>query len=152
MNVFKVSALVAATFLWTAAARGAELDHFNHALESATRHMNNSETLALWEDDGISLLPSTPPIAGKKAIAAVLDTVTKQFPAARMEKFEMQCFNAVVSGSWASEWCTEHQVVQLDADNKFDGWGKMLFVLHRGSDGEWRIQREMWNQAEASGK
>jgi ketosteroid isomerase-like protein len=31
----------------------------------------------------------------------------------------------------------------------FNGRGKMLFVLRRDLDGKWRLQREMWNQAEA---
>ena len=64
-----------------------------------------------------------------------------------MEKFEMQCFAIEGSGDWASEWCLEHQVVRFsDGKPPFDGWGKMLFVLHK-VDGKWRIEREMWNQA-----
>jgi ketosteroid isomerase-like protein len=27
-----------------------------------------------------------------------------------------------------------------------DSYGKLLLVLHREADGNWRITREMWNQ------
>lgn len=129
---------------------------FNCALGAATRNMDNAATLALWEDDGISLLPSTPPIVGKKAIATFMAGIQKQFPDAHMQSFESQCFDIQVSGDLATEWCTEHQVVNLAKGKPpFDGRGKMLLVLRRGTDGKWRLRQEMWNQAvspEASGQ
>lgn len=135
----------------TALTGHAEIEVFNRAFDDATRRMDNAAAVALWEADGISLLPSTKPIVGKKAIAKFMDDSTAQLPGARMEKFESACFDIEVSGDWASEWCTEHQIVQLASDKpKFEGWGKMLLVLHRGSDGKWRLKREMWNQSLAS--
>lgn len=126
----------------------AEIERFNQKLENATRSMNNADLMALWADDGISLLPSTKPLVGKSAIAAFLDNVTAQIQGASMEEFEMKCFAIEVSGSWASEWCDEHQVVRLPGGKPpFDGRGRMLFVLHKDADGKWRIEREMWNQA-----
>ncbi len=121
---------------------------FNRALDSATRHMDNAATLALWEDDGVSLLPSTKPIAGKAAIAEFLTRVTAGNPGAQMQTFELECFDIQGSGAWASEWCTEHQVVAFANGKRFDGRGKMLLVLHRGADGAWRLHTEMWNQAD----
>lgn len=132
-----------------AASARAGVEAFNRALDGATRSMSNAAILALWEDDGVSLLPSTKPIVGKPAIAAFLHDVMASLKNATMERFELQCFDIDVSGDWASEWCTEHQVVRL-ADDKppFDGRGKMLLVLHKGADGAWRLKREMWNQAQ----
>jgi uncharacterized protein (TIGR02246 family) len=130
-----------------AATERAGIEAFNQAFDEATRHMDNAATLTLWEDDGTSLLPSTPPIAGKKAIAAFLERVMAQLQGAHMEKFEDTCTDIQVSGNWASEWCTEHQIVKLPAGKPlFDGWGKMLLVLHKGADGKWRLKQEMWNQ------
>ena len=127
------------------------IESFNKALDSATRSMNNAAVLALWEDDGVSLLPSMPPIVGKKAIGKFLDDAVAAYPGGRMKTFEMQCHDIQVSGDWGSEWCTEHQIVQFpDGKPPFDGWGKMLFVLHRGADGKWRVKEEMWNQAVAA--
>lgn len=48
------------------------IETFNKSLDAATRSMDNAATLALWDDDGVSLLPSTPPIVGKKAIGKFL--------------------------------------------------------------------------------
>jgi ketosteroid isomerase-like protein len=123
------------------------IDRFNQAMVGATKQMDNSATLALWEDDGVSLLPSTKPIVGKKALGAMFDRVTTALPGAHMRSFEMTCTGLAVAGDLATEYCDEHQVVELGGGKPpFDGTGKMLFVLHRGADGKWRAVREMWNQ------
>lgn len=128
----------------------AQIEAFNRKLEDATRRMDNAATVALWADDGISLLPSTKPIVGKMAIAAFLDNVMAQIRGAKMEKFELECFAIDVSGEMASEWCSEHQVVLMpEGKPPFNGHGKMLLVLRKAQDGNWRLLREMWNQAGA---
>lgn len=132
----------------TGFAQDAGIDDFNAHLATATRSMDNAAMMRLWADDGISLLPSTPPLIGKPAIAKMLDDITTQFPKATMTLFDLKCFNVKVKGDWASEWCTEHQIVDFgNGKAPFDGWGKMLFVLHRDKEGHWLIEREMWNQA-----
>lgn len=128
----------------------ADIAAFNRVFADATRAMDNAATLALWEDDGISLLSSTEPIAGKKAIAKFMDAIRQQYPGAHMQTFDSQCFDILVSGDLATEWCTEHQIVNLDNGKPpFDSRGKMLLVLHRGTDGHRRLRQEMWNQAVA---
>ena len=127
----------------------AGIETFNHAFAEATRHMDSAGTMALWEADGTSLLPSMKPIVGKRAIGEFLDHVMASIPGAKMESFESQCFDIQVSGDWASEWCTEHQIVSIPGKPKFDGWGKIALVLHRDADGRWRLKQEMWNQAVA---
>lgn len=138
----------------TAADRShAQIDAFNRKLEEATRSMNNPATMELWAEDGISLLPSTKPMVGKAAIGAFLNEVTSQIKGATMLKFEMQCSGIEVSGKIATEWCSEHQVVQMQGGKPpFDGRGRMLLVLRRGADGEWRLLREMWIPAETDSR
>ncbi|MEA2336263.1 MAG: hypothetical protein QOE82_270 [Thermoanaerobaculia bacterium] len=67
------------------------VEAFNKAMESATRSMSNAGIMALWEDDGVSLLPSTAPVFGKRAIAKMLDDVVAMYPGGKMKKFETQC-------------------------------------------------------------
>jgi ketosteroid isomerase-like protein len=148
-----VLSLTAITLHAQAAALAADagIERFNQALIAATRRMDNAATLALWEVDGVSLIPGAKPIVGKPAIAKYLDDVTAPLKGAKMETFEMNCSGLVVSGDWASEWCTEHQVVNLPGGRpKFDGWGTTLFVLRRDADGRWRLAREAWTQGVAT--
>ena len=122
------------------------IEAFNRALTDATARMDNAAALALWEDDGISLLPLTKPIIGKQALSKFYDEVASQLAGARMEKFDMHCFDIETEKDWATEWCHEHQHLILpNGKPPFDGSGKMLLVLHRGADGKWRLRREMWN-------
>jgi ketosteroid isomerase-like protein len=126
-----------------------EILTFNQKLKDATASMDNAATLALWADDGISLLPSTKPIVGKPAIATFLAGVMASIQGAKMSKFEMECFAIDISGDLATEWCSEHQIVELPGGKPpFDGRGKMLLVLRKGADGHWLLEREMWNQAQ----
>lgn len=149
-SLFLLAASVALLAQTKPPAADAGILAFNEKLEDATRRMDNAATLALWTDDGISLLPSTKPIVGKPAIAAFLESVTAPMQGAVMQRFEMTCLAIDVSGDLATEWCTEHQVVQLPGGKPpFDGRGKMLLVLRKGADGNWRMEREMWNQAAA---
>lgn len=126
------------------------IDAFNLAFSAAIRSMNNEAVLALWEENGIALLPDTPAVRGKSAIRAMLDNVSKALPHANMTQLDNRCFDIVASGNWASEWCLEHQVVEIPGKPTFDGWGKMLLVLHRQPTAEWRLAREMWNHADPS--
>jgi ketosteroid isomerase-like protein len=126
----------------------AGIETFNRALTAATRTMDDTATMALWEADGVSLLPSTNPIVGKAAIGQFMNDVTKQLSGAKMESFDLRCSGIEVSGRLGSEWCIEHQVVAFpDHRPNFDGWGRLLLVLHQGIDGHWRLIREMWIQA-----
>lgn len=126
----------------------AGIEAFNQALDQATRAMDDQATLAMWEEDGVSLLPGTAPLIGKPALAKFLAMVRKQIAGGHMQSFESHCFDLQVSGDLASEWCEEHQVVNFtDGKRAFDGRGQMLLVMHRGADGQWRLRQEMWNQA-----
>lgn len=128
-------------------ARRGEIDAFNRKMIDAHLKMDNEAVMDLWAEDGVSLLPGTAPMIGKKAITKFLDDVTARMPGNRMEKLDMDFQGIEVSGEWASEWALEHQIVKApDGQIAFDGHGKMLLVLHRGTDSKWRIKREMWNQ------
>jgi ketosteroid isomerase-like protein len=150
---FAAGALALPACLAAGAAAPAErptpsVEAFNEAMSDATRRMDNAATVALWEDDAVSLLPDTPPITGKKAFAQFLDDVTRGMPEAHMERFEMSCTGIDLRGDLATEWCLEHQKIGFAGGKPpFEGWGHLLLVLHRGSDGNWKLRREMWNSA-----
>jgi ketosteroid isomerase-like protein len=128
--------------------RRAEVEAFNRATVEATTRMDNEALLALWDDDGVTLLPGSEALVGKPAIRAMLQKVTAELAGARMRSFEMHCHGLEISGDVATEYCDEHQVVDLPGGKPpFDGKGKVLYVLRRGDGGVWRLLREMWNSS-----
>jgi uncharacterized protein (TIGR02246 family) len=124
-----------------------EIESFNKRLDAAILKQDNSAVLALWADDGVSLLPSTMPIRGKKEMAKFLDDVTAQTKGWKVIQQQSVCHDVEVSGDWATEWCDTHQVASRpDSQPNWEGWGKTLLVLHREKQGRWLLKREMWNQ------
>jgi len=131
----------------TAGSSRAEIDAFNRKYIAAHLRMNNTAVMSMWAEDGISLLPATDPMIGKEAIGKFMDEVTGKMPGYHMQKMDVDFQGIEVSGDWASEWAEEHQVVQPPPGRReIDSYGKLLLVLHRETDGNWRITREMWNQ------
>ena len=124
-----------------------ELEAFNKKFIEAHLKMDNAAVMSMWAEDGVSLLPQTTPLMGKATIAKFMDDVVAKMPGYRMEKIDVDFQGIEVSGEWASEWAFEHQIVRPpDERPVFDRYGKLLLVLHREPDGNWRIKREMWNQ------
>lgn len=136
-----------------AAAPGAadvkEIDAFNKRFQEATLRMDNAGAMALWADDGVTLLPGMAAIAGKNTIAKWLDDLVAKMPGYKVTKQENEFHDIQISGDFASEWGTTYQVVQPpDEKPVIESYGKILLVLHREKDGEWKIKQEMWNAGE----
>jgi uncharacterized protein (TIGR02246 family) len=124
-----------------------EIELFNQRFLEAHQKMDNGAIVGMWAEDGVSLLPETAPIEGKQAIAKFMDDVVARMPGYHMRKIEIDFQGIESSGDWASEWAYEHQIVDApEGKPPFEGYGKMLLVLRRETDGNWRITREMWNQ------
>ncbi len=123
-----------------------EIASFNQKFRDATLRMDNTATMALWSEDGVSLLPGLAPIEGKKTIAKWLDGVVAGLAGYRVTTQENDFHDIQISGDRASEWGTTHQIVQPpDGKPAIEIWGKILLVLHREPDGAWKIREEMWN-------
>jgi ketosteroid isomerase-like protein len=109
-----------------------EIEAFNERFEEVTLRMDNAGVMALWADDGVTSLPSMAPIEGKKTIAKWLDDVVAKLPGCKVTKQENEFHDIRVSGDWASEWGTTHQVVQPpEGKPPIEGYGKILLVLHK---------------------
>ena len=124
-----------------------EIEAFNQKFSDAHLKMDNAAIIGMWAEDGVSLLPETAPMVGKKTIAKSIEDVVARMPGYHMQKFEIKFQGIETNGEWASEWAMEHQIVEAPPGKEnFEGYGKMLVVLHKEADGNWRITREMWNQ------
>lgn len=128
--------------------RRKEIEAFNKNYVELHLKMQTHAIFDLWADDGVDLMPGEAPIIGKKAIVAWVEDLLAKMPGHIVLKQEMEFHDIYVAGEWASEWATEHQVVQPpDGKPLIEGFGKMALILHRESSGQWKIQQEMWNAA-----
>jgi uncharacterized protein (TIGR02246 family) len=125
-----------------------EIEAFNKRYVEMHLKMDTAGIFTTWAEDGVSLMPGEAPLIGKKAIVAWVENILSQMPGYKVVKEEVDFHDIQISGDWASEWATEHQVVQPpDGKPVIDSRGKMALVLHREASGEWKVKQEMWNQA-----
>jgi uncharacterized protein (TIGR02246 family) len=142
------SALAAVALGRGAASAKDEIDVFNKRYVEMHLKMDTAGIFATWAEDGVSLMPGEAPLIGKKAIVAWVENILSKMPGYKVVNEEIDFHDIQISGDWASEWATEHQVVQPpDGKPVIDSRGKMALVLHRELNGEWKVKQEMWNQA-----
>jgi ketosteroid isomerase-like protein len=142
VSVVLLGAVLAAPRIF---ATDADLAAFNTAFRDVILRMDSPGTVALWAEDGVSLLPDTAPIEGKPAIARFMEGVTKDFAGYHVTKEEIAWKDMRVSGDWASEWGIVHQEVMPPGEKPaIEVYGRIALVLHKETGG-WKIEQEMWN-------
>jgi uncharacterized protein (TIGR02246 family) len=151
LGVCGVAALMAAVGMKARTAEDAgqrEIAAFNNRYVELHGKVDTPGILALWAEDGVDLMPGDAAMIGRKKISAWVEDIVAKMPGYKVMKQEMEFHDIHVCGEWASEWATEHQVVQPpDGKPVIDSYGKMALVLHREANGEWKVQQEMWNAA-----
>jgi ketosteroid isomerase-like protein len=123
----------------------AEILAFNEKFINAHLRMDNPAIIAMWAEDGVSLLPSMAPMVGRATIGKFINDISAQMPGYKIVREKIDFHDIQVSGDWASEWGLETQGLQPPNQPTMVGYGKILFVLHKDAKGEWKIQQEMWN-------
>jgi uncharacterized protein (TIGR02246 family) len=130
-----------------------EIEAFNKRYVELHEKMDTPGILALWAEDGVDLMPGDAPMIGRKRISAWVENILAKMPGYKVMKQEMEFHDVHVCGDWASEWATEHQVVQPpEGKPVIESNGKMALVLRREANGEWKVQQEMWNAAPKPGE
>jgi len=125
-----------------------EIEAFNKRYVELHLKMDTAEILALWAEDGVDLMPGAAAMVGRKKIADWVEDILAKMPGYKVTKQEMEFHDIHVCGDWASEWATEHQVVQPpEGKPPIESFGKMALVLHREASGGWKVHQEMWNAA-----
>jgi uncharacterized protein (TIGR02246 family) len=130
-----------------------EIEAFNKRYVELNLKMDTPGILTLWTEDGVDLMPGNAPMIGRKKIAAWVEDIVAKMPGFKVTKQEMEFHDIQVRGDWASEWATEHQVVQPpEGKPPIESYGKIAVVLHREANGEWKVQQEMWNGSPKPGE
>jgi len=90
----------------------AEILAFNEKFINAHLRMDNPAIIAMWADDGVSLLPSMAPMVGRATIGKFINDITAQMPGYKIVREKIDFHDLQVSGDWASEWGLETQGLQ----------------------------------------
>jgi hypothetical protein len=79
----------------------AEILAFNEKFINAHLRTDNPAIVAMWADDGASLL------VGRATIGKFISDITAQMPGYRIVREKIDFHGVQVSGDWASEWGLE---------------------------------------------
>ncbi|HKE06662.1 MAG TPA: nuclear transport factor 2 family protein, partial [Candidatus Acidoferrum sp.] len=109
----------------------AEIFAFNEKFINAHLRMDDPAIIAMWAEDGVSLLPSMAPLVGRAAIGKFINDISAQMPGYKIIREKIDFHDIQVSGNWASEWGIETQGLQPPNQPSMEGYGKILFVLHK---------------------
>ena len=122
------------------------VDEFNQRFIESCRKMDNRATLALWTDDGVDLLPGMDPMIGKAAIADWLKSMTDRSVGVKMLQCDVDWQRVQVSSDIAYEWGINTQTISIPSQTEpFKNKGKITLILHKQSDGSWKLALESWN-------
>ncbi len=146
--VIAISTLIACNIRIDTDTSRSEIDAFNKKYIAAHLKMDNAAVLAMWADDGVSLLPQMAPLKGKQTIGKFFDEAVSHLGGYHMKTMEIDFQQIQTMHDWAYEWGLEHQVLESsEGKPTVEGRGNILLILHKTGGGEWKIQQEMWNAA-----
>jgi ketosteroid isomerase-like protein len=115
-----------------------------HKLDERITLLNDPKALqAEWTDDAVRLAPDGPVDVGKAAIYAS-DVRSFAVPGFAVVSYKPDIRDVQVAGDWAFEWGLFEAGYRSSAGKPIeDAHGKVLRVLRRASNGEWKFARVM---------
>ena len=111
---------------------------------AASKAQDYSKLLELWDKDAIAIPPDQDPIVGISQIANWLS----QSADAHYEitRYEHNFEERTIIGDWAFEWGSYiSAAAPKDGGRRVESAGKLLRILKRQQDGEWKVARAIWN-------
>ena len=124
------------------------VDDFNRRFVENCRNMNNKAAAEMWAEDGVDLLPGMEPMVGRAAISKWLAGLEEQSKGTKVTQCDVDWQNIQVSGDTAYEWGINTQTVSMpDKAEPFKNKGKITLILHRQSEGGWKLALESWNSS-----
>ena len=126
---------------------GADRDAIDALLEEAVQAFNTGDVdayMACFAEDAVWMLPNQPAITGKEAARTWYQDL-----------FERTSFNVtastdelMVAGDWAYAQRTyKGEVVQKSTGQRIAGGSNRISILHRQTNGTWKIARDIWNSS-----
>lgn len=103
----------------------------------------------LWTDDGVLLEPGGQAKIGKQFISSEVEKAIAQQPRMKILSYVPEIKEIKITDGWAYEWgyFSSRYKESPEAEEK-SFRGKMVRILRKQSDGNWKFARVMWNMAD----
>ena len=109
---------------------------------------NDIDTLAsLWTDDGVLIVPMSPPFVGKPAIRKLLDYQKEQAKDSDTTAYDEQWQEVRIIGDYAYEWGSISVTVELAGGKQVSENVNAMRILQRQKDGSWLVARAVVSPA-----
>ncbi len=123
------------------------IDELHRKDQAATKAYDVAALTALWTDDVIAFPPNGQPIVGKKANTDNLNAGLEQSKLMDILDYNQKWEEVTIAGDYAYEWGTFYSMVALRSTAQTTkAEFKVMRVLKRQPDGNWKVHRSMWNE------
>lgn len=116
--------------------------HLQFQRQAEAYQQEDAKTLAkLYTKNAVMLPPGAPPISGRETIRKLF---VKQF-ASINAAVEFTTLEVMIADNWAYRWGTYTVTIKTPNQKKISITDKFIDIWKKGSDGVWRIHRDIWN-------
>ena len=115
----------------------------NTKFANAVKAGDAKAVTALYTDDAVAMPPNAPAMQGHEAIAGLFNA---WFTEMTVTDFALTTTEVVPAGDMAVETGTYNMTMKLKSGgDPLTDKGKFIVVWKRGSDGAWKLHRDIWN-------
>lgn len=103
---------------------------------------NDIDTLAsLWTQDGVLIIPMSPPLVGKPAIRKMLEQQKEQAKDVETTAYDERWEELRIMGDYAYEWGNISVSMELPGGKQGSHTVGAMRILQKQKDGEWLVAR-----------
>lgn len=124
--------------------QSADLKAINDLTERdiAASKENDIDTLAsLWTQDGVLIVPMSPPFVGKPAIRKLLEQQKEQAKDSEVTAYDEQWEELRIVADYAYEWGSISATMELPGGKRVSHTVGAMRILQKQNDGEWLVAR-----------
>ena len=123
-----------------------KIQQFHETDKKASMTHDYKTLLSLWTDDGVLISPDGPAIQGKQAISKQMEKYREAEKNYKVIEYEHNFEEIKIINDWAFECGSYHGTSEaVDTGERTTETGKLMRILKRQPDGNWKCARAIWN-------
>ena len=111
----------------------------------ASRARDFKNLRALMTEDAVFMPPGAPWRRGKEELDTAFATMAEAMAAVDVVEYDQEFEEIFVLGDFAIEWGTASGATRLANGELERSSFKLMRILQRQPDGEWKVHRSIWN-------